>query len=419
MHQNKSQRHTALYPTLQNQRFIALVPCRFGILRKMLLLCFVFLLIGCGNKRSGPGYSMLLPEVSPTPAPVQQIATMHEEKVTNSLAAQTPDDLVAAATVEGQPVFVVLAQSGLWMGILEPNASYSWSRPQGLPELLTTNEISALNIYENELWVGTRNHGLFRYALTPDNREWRNETVENSQLPSNTINRFAHRITHGWIMTANGIASPRDDGEEWTIFNTEDGLLDNNTLDIGSWAVYAGGAAVIATESGLVTSVGGSEFNRLSGGTRCHFEHASQIYNVSGKAWVFIDQKDPASSTGWRVAGICQGSDGLMFGTQWDPIILDGAAYPNPRIATHYQDQNDRVWIAFSADPSHPQGVIAHYSGSFQNEKWTRYQLPAGMPVIGDGVVMLLVGNDLWVEKSGETTFIVLEDILEDDQAKG
>ncbi len=109
-----------------------------------------------------------------------------------------------------------------------------------LPFGETTMDITALAADdENNLWIGTKEEGLYKYDI--DQSKW--TTVGTPNLPSNQVRDLVwdDRKNELWVATDRGVARLRS-GSFWQIFNEDGGLVNNkvNSITVTADEVWFG-----------------------------------------------------------------------------------------------------------------------------------------------------------------------------------
>ena len=152
----------------------------------------------------------------------------------NTVVSNTAGIAVIAYALDGR-LFAGVTNSGLRVWGPDGNAIFGWTTILSSAGGLPSNSVSALAIFQGDLWVGT-NLGVGIYDLTAGS--WTSLTVSNSSLPNNDIHRFTPIVNpsgpdHIWISTANGAAKfTSGRPPTWNIINTADGLPDDDIYDV-------------------------------------------------------------------------------------------------------------------------------------------------------------------------------------------
>lgn len=96
--------------------------------------------------------------------------------------------------------------------------------------------VSAIAVNKDIRWFGTESMGLWKY----DGANWTNYTEMNSKLAYNSINPNAMMVDEKgylWLGTSNrtyGTGLTMFDGQEWHTFNSDNGLVYNNVMDMAT-----------------------------------------------------------------------------------------------------------------------------------------------------------------------------------------
>ncbi len=104
--------------------------------------------------------------------------------------------------------------------------TYFERKPQDSTTLRHPTAISFLEDSQGRLWVGTQGGGL--HLLMPDGKSFKNYSVENSDIPDNTVYGILEdKSGNLWLSTENGIAKFNPTKNSFTNYDEKDGLQSN------------------------------------------------------------------------------------------------------------------------------------------------------------------------------------------------
>ncbi len=197
--------------------------------------------------------------------------------------------------VEGTKIFAGTS-SGV---IISMDGGKTWIHPN-----------SEMNYYINDLaiedgfvFAGTDGHGIFRSANDGKNWVSINNGLEQYQYFVNSITAYGKKLL---AATRAGVVMSGDDGNNWSIFESDTGNQ-NNCVAVTDSTIFIG------TSDGIYRSINNSpNFKKSDNGLP---ENSSTFSIVANKSYVFAG----------TVSGIYRSSDN---GENWDPITDDLPGFP-------------------------------------------------------------------------------------------
>jgi ligand-binding sensor domain-containing protein len=322
--------------------------------------------------------------------------------ITRTIQAGTQGLTAIAYAPDGR---LFAAINGLGLRVYGPNGSgiYGWTSITSSPGGLLSNNISALAIFNGELWIGTNGSGVSRYNLTSG--AWLSYTVANSPLPNDTINRLTPVIDPNnpdyiWISTNGGGAAKLTPGRPntWNIINTVDGLPSNIVYDV---AVDLNGSTTTTwfANYGGLTSWNGTTFTAQGGGQCTPFFYVTRvIVDRLHRVWytpVNIIPGRPGDSPNTTVdepIGVCLRTVGspipLVFYTLFSTT---SPGLPSNFVSDLSEDYAGRIWMSMRAHTSGTGGGAVYDNGT-----WRLYTTPSS-PLLNDDLShVLAVGEAVW-----------------------
>ncbi|MDX1665112.1 MAG: hypothetical protein R3272_15075, partial [Candidatus Promineifilaceae bacterium] len=131
------------------------------------------------------GRRLIEPRPAPGPAPAGP--PLELDGTWRSRAASGSAAVVAMANAPDGRLFAAVADDGLRVYAPDANGVYSWAAIKaGDRGGLASNDVTALAIFEGELWVGTGAAGVSLLDL--QSGAWRTLHAGNSGLPNDTVN---------------------------------------------------------------------------------------------------------------------------------------------------------------------------------------------------------------------------------------
>ncbi|HSD85745.1 MAG TPA: two-component regulator propeller domain-containing protein, partial [Anaerolineae bacterium] len=323
--------------------------------------------------------------------------------LTTTLQAGTNGVTAIAYAPDGR-LFVALAGNGLRIYGPDVTGNYVWTSITASAGGLLSNNVNALAIFKNELWIGTAGSGISLYSLSSGT--WSSLTVANSSLPNDTINRFTPVIDPNgpdyiWIGTNAGAAQYTPGRPAtWNIINSADSpLIGANVYDV---AVDLNGSTTttwFATNIGL-TSWNGTAFTSQGGGGCTPFFFATRvIVDRLHRVWytpvnvIPAKPQRPNQPTGPvnEPIGLCVRTVGPLGIAVYTLYSTTTPGLPSNNVSDVSEDYAGRIWIAMRPYNSSIGGGAVYDNGT-----WRLYTTSSSPLPSNDVSSVLAVGEAVW-----------------------
>lgn len=319
--------------------------------------------------------------------------------------------LSAIMAVAGAPdgrLFAGVNGGGLRVYAPDGNGVYGWTAINAGAGSLPSQNVTALAVFNNALWVGTSNAGIGQMNLTTGT--WTTINSSNSSLPGNAIATLKPvtppdgSTPYIWISTSAGAArwTPGNPGV-WKVLKTTDGLPSNNVLDVAVQYLGTTPWTWIATDSsaGLARWVNNS-ISLVDQPTGCTLDRGTRLeVDSTGFLWVNAQQDIPARAAGSATSdapsagdiftsiGICR----FFPFIGWSQYTSGTNGLPSNSATGFAADQGGRMWISFNG------GLAVHDSGG-----WASYTAPT-YPLANNNIFSIAaVGESIWLGHNGLTS---------------
>ena len=275
-------------------------------------------------------------------------------------------------------------------------SSFSQSLPAGVTNLGNPtsssthfrNKTSMVLDQSGNIWVGLMRRSTSNYSLAKyDGENWEIFSMQNSILPSDTIN---HMVTHGskiFIATLKGIVIIENDN--WQLFEGNTSIIspDVKTLAVTDEKLFAG------TMKGLLEySFDSKEWAHYSTANSDLISDTVQTVQPTPEGHVWVGTKY-----------------GLSFfdHEQWTNYTIQNSALPANNIRKLMLDNNGRLWVDISS-----QNYVFFSEGEFQSvaDQLLEFtDMPSGgIYKANDGTIFLY--TDLGVNETVKTIIRMQED---------
>ncbi len=324
-------------------------------------------------------------------------------------------------------LYAGVADTGLWVYTPAANGVYAWiSIPAGANGP-ASNAVTALAIFQNQLWVGTANAGISVLNLTTN--AWSAFNTGNG-LPNNAINRITPvqateplSSDYVWVGTDGGAAlysKPLVGNYGWSAVTTANGLADNEVFDVAVWRNQGTTATYFATANGLNRRIGNT-MTQVNGDTGCFFGRATRmVVDRTNALWLVVEENVPAIAAAavdapagadavdapdagvWVPLGVCKMTVGAIL-TTWQRFDAATPGLPSNLVTDMSVDLAGRVWMSFhSAGGSSSGGVASYDQGA-----WLIFR--ANDAPLGDGQINRVhaVGEAVWFGQRNATALSV------------
>jgi len=122
--------------------------------------------------------------------------------------------VISCIETDGQIIWFGTAR-----GLIRYNLKTGNFRKYTKDDGLVSNWITCIEEDEKEIWIGSTSNGIS--VFNKENQEWKNYNTKNSLLPHNQIHAIQIDGNFVWIGTENGLIRYSRQKDEWTIFESE------------------------------------------------------------------------------------------------------------------------------------------------------------------------------------------------------
>lgn len=326
----------------------------------------------------------------------------------NTIVSSTAGIAAIAYAPDGR-LFAGVTNSGLRVWGPDANGIFGWTTILSSPGGLPSNSVSALAIFQGDLWVGT-NLGVGIYDLTAGS--WTSLTVANSSLPNNDIHRFTPIVNpsgpdHIWISTANGAAKYTSGRPPtWNIINTFDGLPDDYIYDVAELNILGTTYTYFANALEVTRWNGVSTYASMASDANCMgaYKRATRLLSTSQNDLWMIQEHDipflgPDATEGWVAEGICRYYQNGIFTYGFDYYTGNSPGLPSNIGTDLSEDFAGRVWLSFTGGPG---GAAV-----WDNGTWKMFTSPSSPLKTTEVGSILAAGEAVWFGHYNSTAFSI------------